>query len=80
MWLLWSYSAAGACTVCDSSGGRQLRATIFNDSFAGYLLLVALPFLVLATAVSVVHLVTPEFVYGAGEMSKAHTSVEEVIL
>ena len=45
-----------ACPVCHSDLGQQVRAAIFNGEFAWHLLVVALPFPLLAlTAMGLAH-------------------------
>lgn len=41
-------AAVQACPVCHSDLGRQVRESIFNSEFAWHLLVVALPFQLLA--------------------------------
>lgn len=41
-------AAVQACPVCHSDLGQQVRAAIFNGEFAWHLLVVALPFPLLA--------------------------------
>ena len=46
---------AGACPLCDSGTGEQVRAGIAGDSLPSALLAVLLPFAVTAGVVMVVH-------------------------
>ena len=49
---LWHGAAAAhACTVCDSSSGRQVRSAIFEEHFFSVGFAVVAPFAVLAVAV-----------------------------
>jgi hypothetical protein len=51
----------GACPVCDTGTGRQVRAGILDENFGRTLLAVALPFPVLLAVVAVVHFGWPPF-------------------
>ena len=46
---------AGACPVCDTGTGRQVRAGIFDGDFGRTLLAVALPFPILLAVVAAIH-------------------------
>ena len=46
---------AGACPICNTGTGRQVRAGIFGDDFGRTLLAVALPFPVLLAVVAAIH-------------------------
>ena len=50
---------AHACTICDSSTGREVRAGLFDGHFFHQLVLVALPFPVFAALVLFVHFRLP---------------------
>lgn len=58
--LLFSASAAHACTVCDSQNGHALRAGLFNGHFLHTLLLVLAPAPVTAGIVALLHLAMPD--------------------
>lgn len=53
--LMLSASIAGACPVCHTPTGQQVRAGIFNERFGENLLLTLAPFPVLAAAVAALH-------------------------
>jgi hypothetical protein len=52
--------AAHACTVCDSTTGRQVRAGLFNGHFTRTVGLVALPSVLLCVAVAGVYFGMPD--------------------
>jgi hypothetical protein len=58
---------AGACPLCDSGTGEQVRAGIAGDSLPSAVLAVLLPFAVTAGVVAVVH-----FGIGIGGPSRRH--------
>lgn len=57
---VWPRVWAEACTVCGSGAGRQLRAELFDGGFASRVMLVALPFPILAAAVAIVCRLIPD--------------------
>lgn len=56
----WFSAVAHACTVCDSSTGKQVRTGLFNSHFAGTLAMVSLPAVLLCFAVVAVYLGMPD--------------------
>ena len=58
--LLALAASAGACPVCDSLTGEQVRAALFDEHFLRTLLLVLLPFPVLGGAVVATYLGVPD--------------------
>lgn len=55
MLVLTLNAPAGACPICDTGTGRQVRAGIFDDNFGRTLLAVALPFPILLAVVAAIH-------------------------
>ena len=74
LWIGAGCRAANACTVCDSGTARQLRAAIWDGTFPEHLLLMLLPFLVLAAAVALVYRATAAF--EEGETTEAPDAAE----
>ncbi len=68
--------AAGACTVCDSRAGHQLRAGLFNGHLLHTLLLVAAPVPVFVAAVALVYLGMPDLAELPPEPSAAMRAPE----
>ena len=58
---------AHACTVCDSTTGKQLRAGLFDGHFGHTLLLVIAPVPVLVVAVLLIHFGLPGIAVEEGE-------------
>jgi hypothetical protein len=48
-------SPAGACPICDSETGHQVRASLWNEDFGVNLLATALPFVVALGLTAVIH-------------------------
>ena len=48
-------ATVGACVVCDSETGEQVRAGLFNEDFWPTLLAIASPFPVLLVAIAAIH-------------------------
>jgi hypothetical protein len=55
MLVLTLNAPTGACPVCDTGTGRQVRAGIFDDNFGRTLLAVAVPFPILLAVVAAIH-------------------------
>ena len=53
--LLWNAVSAGACTICDSPTGQQVRSGIFNERFALTSIEVIAPFPLLVLLLGVLH-------------------------
>ena len=66
--LLGAPGMAQACTVCDSSTGRQVRAGIEDGHFLATLTLVLLPFAVLALAAVGIYFGMPDLSTGEGSV------------
>ena len=56
----------GACPVCDTGTGRQVRAGVFDAEFGRTLVAVLLPFPILLAVVAVIHFGWPPL-RGRGE-------------
>ena len=54
-----SVPPASACTVCDGSTAKQVRAQIVDEDVARNLLATALPFPVLLAVVAAIHFAPP---------------------
>ncbi len=58
--LVCKVAEAGACTVCDSAVGQQVRAGILDGRFMHMLMLTALPFPILAIASVLIFMTMPD--------------------
>ena len=51
-----------ACTICDTPGGEQVRAGVFDENFWPTLAGVAAPFPILLLGLAVYHFGLPDFI------------------